>query len=404
MDNILDDILKNISERAPHTPFSVEFWDETKKQYGRGTEKFKIIFRRESALKKFLSAGTLGFGEEYMAGNIEVAGDMQAMLGLYDHWRDLNRNISPGVKLRVLANAILARAAARDSKKNIKYHYDIGNDFYSLWLDPAMTYSCAYFKNGFDSLEIAQANKHDYICKKLCLRGGEKLLDVGCGWGGMMFHAAKNYGADCVGCTLSQNQYEYISQKIKENDLGAKIKVYLKDYRQVQGVFDKFVSIGMFEHVGKNYYPDFFSMVKKTLKPSGIGVLHTIGSRFGGATDPFIAKYIFPGGFVPTLAMVADAMNKAGLVFYDVEDLRMHYAKTLGLWIANFEAAGAEVKNVLAREIKDRIRAEEFIRMWRLYLNGSAVAFKNAGNRLYQITFTNGVNNDLPPTRDYLYS
>ncbi|MFZ3074197.1 MAG: cyclopropane-fatty-acyl-phospholipid synthase family protein [Minisyncoccales bacterium] len=404
MDNILDDILKNISERAPHTPFSVEFWDETKKQYGRGTEKFKIIFRCESALKKFLSAGTLGFGEEYMAGNIEVAGDMQAMLGLYDHWRDLNRNISPGVKFRVLANAILTRATVRNSKKNIRHHYDIGNDFYSLWLDSAMAYSCAYFKNGSDSLEIAQANKYDHICKKLRLRAGEKLLDIGCGWGGMMFHAAKNYGADCTGCTLSETQYRYVNEKIEKEGLGGKIKIFLKDYRRVEGVFDKSVSVGMFEHVGKNYYSEFFSMVKRTLKPSGIGVLHTIGSRSGGATDPFIAKYIFPGGFVPTLAMVADAMNKAELVFYDVEDLRMHYAKTLDLWIANFEAAGAEVKNVLAREIKDRTRAEEFIRMWRLYLNGSAVAFKNAGNRLYQITFTNGVNNNLPLTRDYLYS
>jgi cyclopropane-fatty-acyl-phospholipid synthase len=267
-----------------------------------------------------------------------------------------------------------------------------------------MTYSCAYFKNENDNLETAQTNKYDHICKKIRLQAGEMLLDIGCGWGGMMFYAAKRYGAKCAGYTLSKNQYDYVNARIESEGLGDSVKIFLKDYRQVAGVFDKFVSIGMFEHVGKRHCPDFFGMVKKALKPRGIGVLHTIGSQTGVSTDPWIAKYIFPGGFVPALGMVTDAMNKAGLVFYDVEDLRVHYSKTIDLWIMNFENNKGQIKKSITNQLRDENRAEQFIRMWRLYLNASAVSFKTAANRLYQIIFTNGVNNDLPLTRDYIYS
>jgi len=241
------------------------------------------------------------------------------------------------------------------------------------------------------------------FCKKLRLQAGEKLLDVGCGWGGMMFYAAKQYGAKCVGYTLSKNQYDYVNEKIEREGWGDSVKIVLDDYRRISGVFDKFVSIGMFEHVGKKYYPEFFGMIKKALKPRGIGVLHTIGSQTGKAADPWIARYIFPGGFVPALGMVSDAMNGGGLVFYDIEDLRMHYAKTLDLWRNNLANNAIAVKKIVSRDLADSVRAENFYRMWQLYLNASAVSFKTAGNRLYQIVFTNGADNSLPLTRDYIY-
>ncbi|MFA6375957.1 MAG: cyclopropane-fatty-acyl-phospholipid synthase family protein [Candidatus Paceibacterota bacterium] len=404
MQEVINTILQKVSLRYPQTPFAVEYWDGTAKIFGRGPEKFRMIIKSRKTIKKILVGGTLAFGEEYSAGNIDVAGDIQEMLKMAGDWREFGGNLSLATKTRILFNGLFAGGTISNSKKNISFHYDIDNDFYSLWLDSTMGYSCAYFRNDSDSLEAAQINKYDHICKKLRLQPGEKLLDVGCGWGGMMFHAAKQYGAKCVGYTLSKNQYDYVSEKIESGGWGDSVKVVLDDYRRISGVFDKFVSVGMFEHVGKKYYPEFFNMVKRALKPRGIGVLHTIGSRAGEATDPWIAKYIFPGGFIPSLGMISDTMNKSGMVFYDVEDLRMHYAKTLDFWRDNFDNNAVAVSRIISRDLADTVKAEVFVRMWRLYLNSSAVAFKTAGNRLYQITFTNGANNSLPLTRGYIYS
>jgi len=181
------------------------------------------------------------------------------------------------------------------------------------------------------------------------------------------------------------------------------VKVYLDDYRKAKGVFDKFVSIGMFEHVGKHYQKKFFETAKKILKPKGIGLLHTIGSLADQPTDPWIAKYIFPGGYIPPLAMAVDNMNQTDLAFYDIEDLRPHYAKTLDLWAKNFESDINTIRKIITVKFRDQNQAKQFIRMWRLYLNASAVSFKIGANRLYQILFSNGINNDLPLTRDYIY-
>ncbi len=404
MNNILEDIFKKVSARAPQVSFGAEFWDGTVKHYGAGTEAFKIIVRREESVKRILGGGTLAFGEEYTAGNIAIEGDLQKMAALYGQWQAVAGDLSVATVARILWNRAFSRGTIADAQKNIRRHYDISNDFYSLWLDPTMTYSCAYFKSDADSLETAQNNKLEHICRKLQLKAGESLVDIGCGWGGMMFYAAKHYGAVCSGYTLSKNQYDYVTRKIKEDGLEGKVSVYLQDYRKIKGSFDKFVSVGMFEHVGKRYEKKFFAVVKKILKPKGIGLLHTIGSKTGAATDPWIARYIFPGGYIPTLAMVAGNMSKAGLVFYDVEDLRLHYAKTLDFWIKNFENNLGQAQKIMSAQLRDEIRSEQFMRMWRLYLNGCSVSFKDGGNRLYQIIFTNGVNNDLPLTRDYIYN
>jgi cyclopropane-fatty-acyl-phospholipid synthase len=403
MQKVIGDVLQKLSRRCPEASFAVEFWDGKSKHYGPGAEEFKMTLRSEGTIKKILSGGTLAFGEEYMAGNIMIEGDIQKMVMLYDQWQAVAGKLSLPTITRILWNRAFSRHTIGDSGKNVRRHYDISNDFYSLWLDPAMVYSCAYFKSDADDLETAQNNKHEHICRKLQLKAGETLVDIGCGWGGMMFYAAKNYGAVCTGYTLSKNQYDYVSEKIKKEGLEGKVNICLQDYRKIKGTFDKFVSVGMFEHVGKRYEKKFFAVVKKILKPGGIGLLHTIGSAAGGATDPWIARYIFPGGYIPTLSLAADNMSRAGLVFYDVEDLRMHYARTLDLWIRNYETNIEQIKKTMSAQLRDEIAAEQFMRMWRLYLNGSAVSFKTAGNRLYQIVFTNGANNDLPLTRDYIY-
>ena len=402
MKHIIGAVLDKLSKMRPETPFAVRFWDGSETNFGEGEAKFTLVIHSERAIKRILSGGTLAFGEEYMDGNIDIEGDLQAMAGLAAGWKETGGKVPRWTRIVPELKRLLPRTIGAD-KKNIRHHYDIGNQFYSLWLDPTMTYSCAYFKEASDSLEAAQNNKYDHICRKLRLKPGETLVDAGCGWGEMLFYAAKNYGANCTGYTLSENQFVYVKEKIKKEGLEGKVQIFLNDYRKIDGNFDKFVSIGMFEHVGKKNYPEFFRAAKKMLNPRGVGILHTIGGIFEEPNDPWIEKYIFPGGFLPTLGLIADNMAKAGLVLQDTEDLRIHYGITLDNWARNFEDNIGSVRKAMTGFFRDEKAAERFIRMWRLYLNASSATFKTGGNRLYQIIFTNGVDNNWPLTRDYIY-
>jgi len=403
MKSTLDNLFKTLSLNSPETSFEVEFWDGTKEKYGPGPKKFKLIIKNKKVINRILAGGSLGFGEEFMKGNILIEGDFQELIKMGRGKNVVEFKLSLKDKLKIFYNYISSLGTILNSKRNVSYHYNVGNDFYSLWLDPTLAYSCAYFKKEEDTLEQAQLQKYEHISKKLQLKQGETLVDIGCGWGGMMFYAAENFGVKCEGYTLSTEQYNYLVEEIKKRKLADWIKVYLKDYREARGKFDKFVSIGMFEHVGKKFYPVFFDVVKKILKPKGLGLLQTIGSSRDKPTDPWITKYIFPGGFIPALQVICNIMNQKGLIFFDIEDLRIHYAKTLDKWIERFEENINEVRKVLVKSLTISEKAEQFIRMWRLYLNGSSVSFKEGNNRLYQITFSNGLNNQQPLTRNYIY-
>jgi len=403
MRSTLDNLFKTLSSNSPETSFEVEFWDGTKEKYGSGIKKFKLVLKNKRVIKRILGGGSLGFGEEFIKGNIIIEGDLQELIKMGYGQNYIDFKLSPKEKLKIFHNYISSLGTVLNSKRNISYHYDIGNDFYSLWLDPTLTYSCAYFKKEEDTLERAQLNKYEHISKKLQLKQGETLVDIGCGWGGMMFYAVKNYGVKCEGYTLSQKQHDYAVEEIRKRNLANYVKVYLKDYREARGKFDKFVSIGMFEHVGKKFHPVFFDVVKKILKPEGIGLLQTIGSLEDKPTDPWITKYIFPGGFIPALPAICNIMSQKDLAFFDIEDLRIHYNMTLDKWIEGFEENIDKIRNVLIKPPGSREKAEEFVRMWRLYLNGSSVSFKAGNNHLYQITFSNGLNNQLPLTRNYIY-
>ena len=402
MEKIIGAVLDKLSQAYPETPFAVRFWDGKESRYGKGTAKFTVTIRSEGTIKKILGGGTQAFGEEYMDGNIDIEGDLQTMVAFSEKWEEIAGKMPLWARIGARLKQLLPRTIGVD-KKNIHYHYDIGDDFYSLWLDPTMTYSCAYFKEAGNDLETAQKNKYDHICRKLRLQEGQTLVDIGCGWGGMMFYAAENYGAKCTGYTLAENQFDSVKQKIEEKSLGGKVEIYLADYRKAKGKYDKFVSIGMFEHVGKKNYPEFFKSVKKILNPKGIGVLQTIGGTTGGPNDPWIEKYIFPGGFIPTLGMISDNMAKAKLVLQDVENLGLHYGMTLDAWVGNFENRIDAVRRAVVNRLRDEKQAERFIRMWRLYLNASSTTFKNGGNRLYQVIFSNGIDNNWPLTRNYIY-
>ena len=329
-----------------------------------------------------------------MDGNIVVEGNLQSLIKLGRSSSYKNIKIPKKTVAKIVFNYIANLNTSSKTKSNIPTHYDKGVDFFSLWLDNSLTYSCAYFKNENDTLEQAQENKYEHICRKLMLKEGESLVDIGCGFLGMLIYACKNYGISGVGYTLSKNQHNEALKRIKEEGLGNKIKVCLKDYREAEGKFDKFVSIGMFEHVGNRYYKTFFQKTKLLLKKNGIGVLHTIGQDIKEPTDPWIRKYIFPGGEIPPVQNIVDIMGKQDLHFIDIENLRFHYHKTIQKWIKRFEKNVDEVK-----EMYD----DRFVRMWRLYLNGSSQAFYHGELSLYQVVFTNGINNKLPLTRDHVH-
>ncbi len=390
---LLKHIARLMHQADPAASFAFEFWDGDTIRFG-GTP--QVIMRLKSKIcgDQIISKGFLGFGEVYMTGNLEVKGDLGELLRLglaidFDRHR-----LSVRHKLWCCLQALLKRSSRQCAPANIAFHYDLGDDFYAQYLDSTMTYSCAYFTTPDDSLEQAQRNKYEHIARKLMLQADETLLDIGCGWGGMLIYAAEQYGVRCTGNTLSKNQYRYVNRMVKQRGLEGRVTVLYKDYRQLHGVFDKVVSIGMFEHVGKKYFPVFFRSVAQLLKPGGLGLLHTIGKDAPSSRDLWTFKYIFPGSYLPTLAEICRGLSKIGGCVLDVENLRLHYAQTLSKWSENYERNRDQI-----RDLGD----QRLVRCWRLFLNSAMVGFRYGETRLFQVLFSNGLNNALPITRDHLY-
>ena len=283
----------------------------------------------------------------------------------------------------------------KKSKMNAAHHYDISDDLYFLFLDPLKQYSCAYFKNDNDSFEEAQKNKINHIIKKLNIKENSKVLDIGSGWGHLSIEIAKQTKCQVTGVTLSKNQYKYSNQKVKELNLGNQVQFKLMDYREVKEKYDRIVSVGMFEHVGRKFYKTFFNKITEILKDDGVALLHTIGSVNSPRNpQPWITKYIFPGGYTPSLSEVAGPIEKSGLILSDMEVLRMHYAHTLRNWKNRF------IKN---KEKVLQMFDERFFRMFEFYLSSCEMAFKHGDQVVYQLQLTKRLNT-TPSTRDYIYS
>jgi len=279
--------------------------------------------------------------------------------------------------------------------KDVQSHYDIGNDFYKMWLDETMSYSCGYFKKESDSLYEAQVQKVDYILEKLYLRENMTLLDIGCGWGFLLIEAAKKYKTKGLGITLSKEQFDEFESRIKKEGLEDYLEVMLLDYHDLPKLkrkFDRVVSVGMLEHVGRENYSKFIKIVGKIMEPSGLFLLHYISGQVETQGDPWIKKYIFPGGLIPTLREIVDILPEEDFHVLDIENLRLHYYKTLMHWNDNFEKCKDQVREE---------RGEEFARMWELYLCSCAAGFHNGVVSLHQILCSKGINNDLPMTRWY---
>ncbi len=285
----------------------------------------------------------------------------------------------------------------RHSKYDVQKHYDLGNDFYKLWLDSTMTYSCAYFDQPTDTLEQAQLNKVHHIIKKLHPEPGKRLLDIGCGWGTLMLVAAKEYQLDVSGITLSEEQYKFVQEKIKAAGLEDHARVYLEDYRDLKAEpFDYITSVGMFEHVGKENLGTYFKTIAKYLRNDGCALIHGITRQQGGAYNGWINQYIFPGGYIPGLNENLQQIIEAGMQVFDLETLRRHYQHTLEIWDSNFNQHRQKIQAKMG---------EKFTRMWDLYLQACAASFQSGNIDCIQFLISKGPSGkNLPTTRDYIYA
>lgn len=371
--------------------FELQLWDGSSEIYGDGIPKFKIIFNEPIPKSDIINDPSIAFGEGYMTKKFDIHGNIEEVVEvLYGNKESFLGSTSKFSHLiKVVKNNL------KNSKENIEFHYDIGNDFYKLWLDDTMTYSCGYFKSQEDSLTEAQKNKVNHILKKLNLQEGETLLDIGCGWGELIITAAKMYKVKATGITLSTQQFEKVKERIESEGLNALVDVKLIDYRELKDIkFDKIVSVGMLEHVGKEHLCEYFSAVNKLLNKEGLSLLHCITNTSDDGVNSWINKYIFPGGYVPSIQELISNMSDLDFNIIDVENLRLHYAKTLECWYDNFQQALPEI---------EKNKDETFIRMWALYLNSCAASFKSGNINLHQFLFSKGVNNNIPWTREYMY-
>ena len=384
-DNLMIQFLKKFDEN----PFLIKI-NGKEVLVGEGKPAFVVRFNKSLDIKELRRSTSLALGEAYMRGDIEVEGDLfQALDQLLGQMGKFSLDKTALKKLIFTSNS------KKNQKDEVSSHYDIGNDFYRLWLDDTLSYSCGYFKNPDDTLYDAQVNKVDYILEKLYLKEGMSLLDIGCGWGFLLIEAAKKYGINGVGITLSLEQHKKFSERIAEEGLEGQLTAELMDYRDLPKygkTFDRIVSVGMVEHVGRDNYDLFLSCADKVLNPKGLFLLHYISALEEHPGDPWIKKYIFPGGMIPSLREMISLAASRRFYVIDVESLRRHYTKTLLCWDKGFREHLDEV-----REMFD----DEFIRMWDLYLCSCAATFHNGIIDLSQILMTKGVNNDLPMTRWY---
>ena len=386
-------IVKSIAEHLSDRPFDLEYWDGEIIKYGEGEPEFKLIIKNFPSKKELLADPSLALGEAYMKGDIDIEGDLQKFFESIIRNKDsfMNKNTVFRLASKIKAPSLIK------SKKDIAHHYDIGNDFYSLWLDKTMSYSCGYFKNPTDTLYDAQMNKIHHILKKLNLKEGQHLLDIGCGWGYLIIEAAKLYKVKALGITLSEEQFKKAKERIKQEGLEDLVDVQLMDYRNLEKSnleFDRIVSVGMAEHVGHANLPLFFKNVDSVLKESGLFLLHNITNLVETEGNKWITTYIFPGGYLPTLREELNIAADINFRTLDVESLRLHYMKTLEEWCKNFMNHLDEERDMFD---------DEFLRMWHLYLATCAAAFHYWDIDIHQILFSKGINNTLPMTRKYLY-
>jgi len=385
-------LLRRVLDAMGSPRFAVALWDGFKVSPKDAAPVATVNVHNRSALNQLLRQGDMGFGDAFSNGGISVEGDLVAMLVAAF-------TVPEPTGIAAVVKSLQQRkprANTKDgSRENIHHHYDIGNDFYRLWLDKEMQYTCAYFPEDDLTIEAAQQAKMDHVCRKLQLRPGDRVAEAGCGWGGLARHMALNYGAKVSSWNVSAEQVQYATDRAKAEGYDDRVTYVLDDYRNITGECDAFVSVGMLEHVGLDNYTELGSVVDRCLTQNGRALVHTIGRNRPRLMNAWIEKRIFPGAYPPTLKEMMEIFEPNRFSVLDVENLRLHYAKTLAHWLARYDASDEQVQAEFG---------EDFARAWRLYLAGSQAAFLAGGLQLFQVVFTRERNNELAATRRHLYS
>ena len=400
-----DSLFSNFLKRSfKHGSLTLHLPSGKTLQLGDGTGAPVEVTMHDPALtRKIMANPDMAVGEAYMNGGMTIKGDdIYGFLALAV--RNMGRNgerfnnPTSLQKFMQTARKVLRKVSQHNpigrAQENVAHHYDLSDELYELFLDEDKQYSCGYYKSPDDTLEMAQAQKKAHIADKLCLKPGMRVLDIGCGWGGMGLTLARDYGVNVVGVTLSKEQHKVAVKRAKAEGLEDQVEFRLQDYRHVKGPFDRIVSVGMFEHVGVPHYREYFDHIRNFLTPDGVALIHTIGRAAPpNVTSPWVAKYIFPGGYVPALSEVAPIIEDANLITTDIEVWRIHYADTLRDWRARFEA------NI---DKAEAIYDARFCRMWRYYLVAAELTFRLDRQVVFQFQITKA-QDAVPLTRDYLY-
>lgn len=371
-------------------PITIALWDGTVFAPSGAASVARLVIHDRRSLQKLIANPEYEFGELYCAGHIGIEGDLPAFLDtVYRHL------LTSGLRHRVLH--VLSRYqnnSADRARDNIHHHYDLGNEFYRLWLDERMVYTCAYFPTPEASLEQAQTAKLDHVCRKLRLRPGEKVVEAGSGWGALALHMAKHYGVDVTAYNISHEQIAYARAWARRERLHERITFIEDDYRAIRGKFDVFVSVGMLEHVGADNYAALGKAIDAALTADGRGLIHSIGRDRPGHMNSWITRRIFPGAYPPSISEMMTLFEPQGFSVLDIENIRLHYAKTLEHWLARFDASAARIEEMFDAS---------FVRVWRLYLAGSLAAFTSGEMQLFQVLFNRHGNNNIAWTRAELY-
>ena len=373
-------------------PVEIELWNGLVIPSRTGNAVARVQIRDPGALLQLVANPELYFGDLYSARRIEVQGSLLDFLdAVYRVWPLASKS-----KLEMLLSPFFdgRRNSLSGSRRNIQHHYDIGNDFYKLWLDERMVYTCAYFTDQDAGLEDAQLAKLDHVCRKLRLQPGETVVEAGCGWGALALHMAKHHGVTVKAYNISSEQIAHARQRAQTEGLDGQVEFIQDDYRNVRGEFDAFVSVGMLEHVGTDNYRELGRVINRSLKNDGRGLIHSIGLNYPRPMDPWAERHIFPGANPPSLGQMMDIFEPYDFSVLDVENLRLHYARTLEHWLQRYEDNIGRVEEMFD---------PEFARAWRLYLAGSLTTFKTGGMQLFQVSFARPSLNQIPWTRGYLY-
>jgi cyclopropane-fatty-acyl-phospholipid synthase len=359
----------------------------------RPISQIRISDRR--TLLGILADPQVRFGDAYSDGRVEISGDLiQFMRSVYRAFA--NGDASNSFTDRIARWLHRPRRNTLDgSRSNIHRHYDLGNEFYALWLGETMAYTCAYYPSAAATLEQAQIAKMDHVCRKLRIDAEASVVEAGCGWGSLALHIASRYGARVRAFNISERQIEFARQRARERGLDGRVEFIADDYRNISGRYDVFVSVGMLEHVGRENYLDLGRLLRRSLAREGRGLIHSIGRNSPAPLHPWIERRIFPGAYAPSLGEMMRIFEPSNLSVLDVENIRLHYALTLRHWLERYDGAVDRVRTMFD---------EFFVRMWRLYLAGSIAAFETGTLQLFQVLFTTEENNEIPLTREFMYS